>query len=157
MNKDMIVDVAQPELQDCKAFRVVGLSAACNFEDVSGIPGLWQAFNERINEVEGRSGEVTFGVCYDADEAGNFRYLAGAKSDAAARGMDLVEVPAGRYAVFTHKGHVSDLPKTVYTIWNKCLPDLGLTPTGAPDFERYDSRFDPTTGFGSVEVWIPVS
>jgi predicted transcriptional regulator YdeE len=28
---------------------------------------------------------------------------------------------------------------------------------GAPDFERYDKRFDPQTGEGEIEIWVPVS
>ena len=73
------------------------------------------------------------------------------------QGMDFVDIPASRYAVFTHSGHISDFPKTVYTIWNKYLPDAGLEPAGTPDFELYDRRFDPDTGRGDVEIWIPIS
>ena len=82
-----------------------------------------------------------------------------AKQEAAGKteGMDYVDIPAGRYAVFTHSGHISDLPRTVYTIWNKSLPDLGLEPRKAPDFERYDKRFDPETGRGTLEIWIPIA
>ena len=68
----------------------------------------------------------------------------------------MLDIPAGTYAVFTHRGHISDLPKMVYTAWNKGLPDAGLEPTMAPDFEVYDERFDPKTGRGVVELWLPV-
>jgi AraC family transcriptional regulator len=30
--------------------------------------------------------------------------------------MEHVDLPAQRYAVFTHDGHISALPKTVYTV-----------------------------------------
>ncbi|MGF1551465.1 MAG: GyrI-like domain-containing protein [Paracoccaceae bacterium] len=157
MNKDMIVDVAKPELRDRAAFRVVGLSARCTFEDTSAIPALWQAFDAREAAVSGTAPGVAYGVCCDADAAGRFRYLAGVEADGRAEGLDVVDVSANRYAVFTHRGHVSDLAKTVYTIWNESLPDAGLEPAKAPDFERYDHRFDPETGRGVVEVWIPVA
>ena len=26
----------------------------------------------------------------------------------------------------------------------------------APNFERYDEKFDPSTGDGGLEIWIPV-
>jgi AraC family transcriptional regulator len=26
----------------------------------------------------------------------------------------------------------------------------------APFFERYDERFDPRTGMGDVEIWVPI-
>ena len=72
-------------------------------------------------------------------------------------GMESLDVPAGQYAVFTHSGHIADLPKTIYTIWNKTLGEAGLKPRAAPEFELYDKRFDPETGRGIVEVWIPVA
>ena len=67
-----------------------------------------------------------------------------------------LKVPAGRYAVFTHRGHVSELPKTVRAIWDNGLSQAGLTPIKSPDFEKYGPGFDPETGHGLVEVWIPV-
>ena len=155
VKKDMIVDVAPPELRERQAFRVVGLSVACSFENTSAIPGLWQAANAREGEIEGAVPGAAYGVCCDHDETGRFRYVAGVEAAGKTEGMDHVDIPAGRYAVFTHKGHVSDLPKTVYTIWNKSLPDLGLEPAKAPDFERYDKRFNPETGRGAVEIWVP--
>jgi AraC family transcriptional regulator len=156
MKKDMILPVAAPEIREREAFRVVGLSARCSCEDISGIPGLWQAFNAREDDVADAVHGVAYGVCCDADGTGRFRYLAGVEASSAPQGMDVVNLPKARYAVFTHCGHVADLPKTVYTIWNKALPDAALTPASAPDFERYDERFDVESGRGIIEVWIPV-
>ena len=157
MKKDMIVDVSGPAMRYRDAFRVIGLSTKCTFENTSAIPGLWQSFNDIEEDVKDAVADAAYGVCCDAEETGRFRYLAGVEARETKDGMDHVDVPASRYAVFEHTGHVSDLPKTVYTIWNKTLPDLGLTPAKTPDFERYDNRFDPETGRGTVEVWIPVS
>ncbi|MDU8946271.1 AraC family transcriptional regulator [Ovoidimarina sediminis] len=157
MDNDMIVNVPKPEIRDQKAFRVVGLSAQCSFENTSAIPALWRSFNAREGDVQNAEAGAAYGVCCDADETGRFRYVAGVQARGRTDGMDHVDVPGGRYAVFNHIGHISDLPKTVYTIWNKSLPDLGLEPEKSPDFERYDRRFDPLTGRGKVEIWIPVS
>jgi AraC family transcriptional regulator len=57
--------------------------------------------------------------------------------------------------VFTHRDHVSRLRATVYTIWNKWLPSSGHEHADAPDFELY-SRFDPRTGLGMIEIWLPI-
>lgn len=157
MKKDMIVEVPAPELRDHPGMEVVGLSIRCRFDDVGGIPGLWQAFNAREAEIEGHVAGAAYGLCYGGDDDG-FRYMAGvaAKGAALPEGMERLQVPPGRYAVFAHKGHVSDLPKTVYTIWNKALGEAGLMARPAPDFELYDTRFDVETGRGTVEIWIPV-
>jgi len=71
-------------------------------------------------------------------------------------GLSGTRVPERRYAVFTHKGHVSQLRRTHYTIWNKWLPESGSGFADAPSFERYGEDFNPMTGLGPIEVWMPV-
>lgn len=160
MQKEMIIDIPAPEIKSWDAFRVIGISAQCSFENNSAIPGLWQTFNAREDEVEDPINRAAFGVCCDADKNGGFRYVAGYQASPSAalpKGMDDVTMPAGRYAVFIHSGHISDFGKTVYTIWNKALPDAGLEPRHAPNFELYDQRFNADTGRGDVEIWIPIN
>jgi len=53
-------------------------------------------------------------------------------------------------------GHISGIRGTWATIWNKALPESGYQLADAPDFERYDENFDPRTGMGGVEIWIPI-
>ncbi|MEL6839333.1 MAG: AraC family transcriptional regulator [Pseudomonadota bacterium] len=159
MQKEMIVDVAAPEIRTRPAFRVIGLDQIATFDDNSALATLWAQFNAREDEVADLIGDCAYGVCCDADGQGTFRYVAGVEAPAGTgvpKDMSDVHLPAGRYAVFTHSGHIADFPKTVYTIWNKALPDAGLEPRQAPEFERYDQRFDVQTGRGEVEVWIPI-
>jgi AraC family transcriptional regulator len=74
-----------------------------------------------------------------------------------------LEVPAQRYAVFVHDGHVSGIRDTMYTIKKGWLPKLMVAGrTGAergvqPDFfERYGKDFDPKTATGKIELWVPL-
>jgi AraC family transcriptional regulator len=67
-----------------------------------------------------------------------------------------VRIPEARYAVFTHAEHISTIRRTVNTIWNAWLPISGMKAADAPNFERYDEKFDPSTGNGGLEIWIPV-
>lgn len=159
MNKDMIVDITAPEFRERGAFRVTGLSVRCTFETNAVIPKLWGDFDQRSGEIPLPVPGVFYGVCCDMEPDGHFRYVAGLESAAlhVPDGFDTVDLAAGRYAVFKHVGHISDFNKTVYTIWNKALPDAGLTPAKAPDFELYDERFDPKTASGTVEIWIPLA
>ena len=39
----------------------------------------------------------------------------------------------------------------------RALSTAGLEATDGPAFERYDARFDPRTGSGGFEIWVPVS
>lgn len=159
MQQEMIVNVPAPKIMTRDAFRVIGMSAQCSFGNNAPIPPLWQALNARAAEFDERALAAGYGVCCDADGQGNFRYVAGFAGIANSpipEGMDDVTIPAGKYAVFTHKGHIADFPKTVYSVWNKALPDAGLNPRQAPEFELYDQRFDVASGRGVVELWIPV-
>lgn len=67
-----------------------------------------------------------------------------------------VRLAPQKYAVFEHFDHVSALRRTAYTIWNKWLPQSGHEAAEAPSFERYGAAFDPQTGTGAIEVWLPL-
>jgi AraC family transcriptional regulator len=58
--------------------------------------------------------------------------------------------------VFFHRQHIAAIRSTWNAIWNGWMPQSGHTPADAPLFERYDERFDPRTGQGGVELWIPL-
>jgi AraC family transcriptional regulator len=124
------------------------------------IPAQWQAFRE-LGELPGRRDAVTYGVVCGSDPAARtFEYMCAAEVDtfdALPRELGRMRVPAQRYAVFTHRGHVSTLRATWDAIWQRWLPGSGQHPADTPDFERYDARFDPRSGSGEVEIWFPVA
>ena len=67
-----------------------------------------------------------------------------------------VRIPAQRYAVFTHRDHISTIRRTWKTIWHKWLPESGHELADAPTFERYGEAFDPRSGRGGLEIWLPL-
>lgn len=159
MSMNKIIESAPPDIRVRDGFRVAGLCLTCSYENNSGIPALWQAFNAREHEVD-PDGTAGYGVCFQAEAEGHFNYLAGLETRGAhpiPKDMVQLDIPGGRYAVFTHKGHIADFPKMVCTAWSNGLSDAGLTPREAPDFELYDSRFDTESGRGEVELWIPIT
>jgi AraC family transcriptional regulator len=42
-------------------------------------------------------------------------------------------------------------------IYNEWLPRSGRQAAEAPLLERYDERFDASTGSGGFEIWIPLT
>src|ERR1700761_7055598 len=151
--------IAPPRFETGKAMLVAGLGDRFSHDNGAGIPGLWQRFHQYIANFPGRTGKAAYGVCCNGDDAGNFDYIAGVEvadfSDLP-REFSRVRIPEQRYAVFTHKDHVSAIRRTVNTIWNHWLPASGLKAADAPSFERYDEKFDSATGNGGFEIWIPV-
>lgn len=154
----------EPRIAHRSAFNVVGMAEHFTPATSSRIPELWTRFVARLDEIPFRHGTDTYGLCVDADPAGGeeagFTYVAGvevARIDAIPDGMMALTVPAGRYAVFTHRGHISRLPDTVKQIWGRWLPASPYRHVRRPDFEHYDARWDPQTGLGEIDVWVPIA
>lgn len=148
-----------PRFETSKPLLVAGLGGRYSSENGAGIPGQWQRFHQCVADFPHRIGKLAFGVCCNGDDAGNFDYIAGVEvSDFSdlPREFARVRIPEARYAVFTHRDHISTIRRTVNTIWNHWLPASGLKAADAPNFERYDENFDPLTGDGGLEIWVPV-
>jgi AraC family transcriptional regulator len=148
--------MAAPRLVEREAFTVAGLCARYTHETVAGIPALWQRFAAH-GASPNRIGPHEYGVCVPA-EGGAFDYTCGIEvGGAAPEGLVLLRIPAQRYAVFFHAGHISAIRMSFRAIFDEWLPASGSRATGGPDFERYDERFDVGTGDGGVEIWVPVA
>lgn len=159
MDESILTNLPPPRFEDGEPLLIAGLSERYNCEASMGIPSQWQRFNEYFGKVPGQIGRIAYGVCHNTDDAGNFDYLCGVEvSDFSSVPDTLshVRVPAQRYAVFTHREHISSIRRTWNTIWNAWLPASGHTPADAPNFERYSEQFDPVTGMGGVEIWLPL-
>jgi AraC family transcriptional regulator len=148
-----------PRFETSKPLLVAGVSERISEENGAGIPALWQRFHQSVADLPGRVGPVAYGVCCNGDDAGNFDYIAGVEvadfSDLPREFMR-VRIPANKYAVFTHREHISTIRRTISAIWNHWLPQSGFQAGDAPNFERYDENFDPHSGNGGLEIWLPI-
>ena len=159
MDSTLIDNLEAPRFQTGRPLLVAGIAERYSTENGAGIPGQWQRFHQSVANIPGRIGKVAYGVCCNGDDAGNYDYIAGVEvSDFSdlPREFSRVRIPEARYAVFSHRDHISTIRRTIDTIWNDWLPASGLKAADAPNFERYDENFDSLTGNGGLEVWIPV-
>ena len=67
-----------------------------------------------------------------------------------------VEIQPQKYAVFEHKGPLTQLPDTFQYIWKTWLPQSGKEAADAPEFERYSEDFNPKLNTGKLEIWVPI-
>ena len=159
MDSTMIDNLPAPRFEISKPLLVAGLGERYTWESGAAIPSQWHRFHHAVANIPERIGQVAYGVCCNGDDAGNFDYIAGVEvpdfSDLP-REFSRVRIPEQKYAVFTHRDHVSTIRRTINTIWNEWLPASGLKAADAPNFERYDQNFDPVSGDGGLEIWIPV-
>jgi AraC family transcriptional regulator len=145
-------------MQTSRPIRIAGLKEHYAADKSAAIPSQWQRFIPYIGHVPGQTGNETYGLM-EFYENGEMDYTAGVEVGSASRisaPLALIDVPEQFYAVFTHRGHVSDIRLTCDAIWNDWFPRSGARPANGPQFEKYDSRFDPSTGHGEMEIWIPV-
>lgn len=148
----------EPRIEQRPAMHLVGTICDYAFADgdmLRALPQQWAAFGPLIPKVEAAGPPIAFGVALPAGDPSCFRYMAAvpAKPDAAPPpGMSVVDLPARSYLAFPHHGHVSTLNRTV------AVACAGREPSArGPSFlEYYGPGFDPATGRGDIEVWLPL-
>jgi AraC family transcriptional regulator len=148
-----------PRFERGKEIVVAGLNESYTFENRVKIPVQWERFAPKIGKVPGQMGQVSYGVCWNVSPGRGFEYLSGVEvKDAKSLPAEFatVRLPAREYAVFTHQDNVSAIGNTIDKIWNEWVPQAGLKVASAPCFERYTEEFNPKTGMGGMEIWIPL-
>ncbi|UFZ03836.1 AraC family transcriptional regulator [Bradyrhizobium ontarionense] len=159
MDSSPLATLTPPRLVHNNALLVAGVAERFSHDNGAGIPALWRRFHQMVGGIPARVGGLAYGVCCNGDDAGNFDYIAGVEvadfSDLP-RAFARIRIPAATFAVFSHAEHISMIRRTVSTIWNHWLPSSGYTVADAPNFERYDRCFDPLTGNGGLEIWVPI-
>lgn len=151
-----------PRFVDSPALALAGFGARYTAETMGRIPAQWMRFGADVGQVAG-SGPGAYGLCY-AWRDGTMEYACACDAAPGARlpeGWRPLPLPAARYAVFPHEGHVSDMTRVASWILHEWLPASGRR--AAPGFaggveliEWYGPRFDPQAGFGDIEFWLPV-
>lgn len=157
----------EPTIQHIDAFTAVGLAGSFvpidqpDPDNMTIIPRLWQGLRARADDLPMSSLGLRVGVIgAQPAEDGRLDYLAGRilKGGAAVpAGFDMRRVPAGTFAVFTHKGPVSTIGHTLHYIFGAWLPRSGRTLRDGAEFERYPETYDPTSDTAAVEICIPIS
>jgi len=130
---------------------IAGLKERYSCDSSAAIASQWQRFAPHL-----KAGQTTYGVKYNPDDEGTFDYLCGIETSDPPADWTTVRIPEQKYAVFTHKAHISTVGHTHSTIWSQWLPESDLKVTQAPDFEKDGPEFNGQTGEGGLEIWIPV-
>lgn len=156
---DKPITLTPPRIETGKTLLIAGLNERYTHATSAAIPSQWQRFLPHIGHVPGQVGKIAYGVFYNSDDSGHMDYLTGVEvrefSDLP-KDFARLRVPEHLYAVFRHQGHVAAIRGTMNAIWNHWLPQSGHEAADAPGLERYDETFDPQTGLGGFEIWIPV-
>lgn len=159
MDETLLANLEPPRFENGRTLLIAGLSERYNSETSAGIPAQWQRFVPHLGHIPGQIGRTAYGVLCNSDDAGNTEYISGVEVSDFARvpkEFSRLRIPEQRYAVFTHRDHISTIRRVWFTIFNKWLPESGYRAAEGPEFERYGEEFDSVTGTGGFEVWIPI-
>lgn len=153
--------IAPPTVVRREQLPVAGISRRFPVDDFACIPSLWQDLRAFDDAIPGQRGTTRYGVISNMSAGGtDYRYLAGVEIAASTEVHDPLSrttLPAGRWATFTHAGHITTVTSTLRAIFVQALPAAGLTPHDTPDLlEIYPETFDPRSGLGGVELSVPL-
>jgi AraC family transcriptional regulator len=150
----------EPRIQEAKSLLIAGLQHHYTPQTVGEIPQLWQRLMPYLGKIAGQAGRSTYGVGFNNSERG-FDYIAGvevANFSGVPKEFSKLTIPAQKYYVFVHEGHVSEIPKTIGAIINEWVPASGYKFAALPSMlERYGEDFNPQTGTGDMEIWVPAA
>jgi AraC family transcriptional regulator len=158
--------LAEPVFTQGRPLRIAGLREQYTLARRGTIHEQWRRFGERwFGRVPGGVSREAYGISLAPAPGFDFAYVCGVEvSDLslAPPDLDRLEIPACRQARFVHAGPVTELPGTIGAVLDEWLPRSGLAVDAAahPEIptivEWYGARFDPATGRGDMEVWVPV-
>ena len=152
--------LAAPRFVQAAPMLAVGFAKHHPFEKPQDIPIQWQTFMATMYaDIPHKSQTAPIGISWEMDDDGNFEYVCAtevSKFSSTPKGLIEITIPAQRYAVFSHDGHVSAVGATYNAILNDWLPASGERAADAPCLEHHKPTFNPQTGMGGVEIWIPL-
>jgi AraC family transcriptional regulator len=138
---------------------LVGLSG--DFTSPKGIPELWQKFESDLGKIPGQRGHIAYGIVMnDGSSPAKFSYMAAVRVNTFSgvpAHLSRLTIPAYKYKVFLHDEHVSKISSTVEKLRNSSTIAAGVPSEGKflAFLEHYGEEFDPKTGMGGMEIWVP--
>lgn len=155
----------KPSIQSLEASTFVGKQLEMSFA-ANKTRALWMDFMPRRRLVEKVVGTALYSFeCYPEGFHKVFNPHAlfvkwaavkVAATDSIPVNMEVLNVPAGEYAVFQYKGKASDASSFYESIYTKWLPATGYTLDERPHFTVMGERYKNEDPESEEEIWIPI-
>jgi AraC family transcriptional regulator len=158
MQQDSNLQLAEPRFIDAKPMSMVGLSQRYDYDSMDGIPAQWQRFNRYVGSIPDEVSGAAYGVCTNGDDK-SMDYVSAVEVREFSlidKELTRIRIPEQRFAVFAHGGHIAEIRAVFRAIFGSWLPASGYQLADAPTLEKYGPAFDPATGRGGYEIWLPV-
>jgi len=149
------------EIVDRPATLIVGVARDFTMETRHTIPVLWSTFFEGGYDIPDQADAAMYGVSFNQDGAGGFRYGVGMAVEKApdemAEGLCTMELSAGPHAVLRAFGPVTELPQQFDRMFSSWLPSSNYEIRIGAVFERYPQDARNNREAMAYEIWVPVS
>ncbi|QDT88314.1 AraC family transcriptional regulator [Gimesia chilikensis] len=160
MDSTQLPRLNPPREETLPALSFAGLFERYDCQSSAGIPNQWQRASPLLGSISPLVSQDAYGICFNFDETdGKFDYMAGVPVEQGTTlppGLVRFDLPTHKYAVFQHGGHISEIRSVIAAIWADALSQANQEPISGPVLEKYGPEFDPQTGRGGFEIWIPV-
>ena len=161
---DTSTSVSQPRIEHAGPLLIAGFREPLDEHAQQKIPQLWQRLVANWDQIPQRMPPPDYGLCIHLKNH-EYYYMAGVAVwdfDELPTIFSPFIIPSQRYAAFAHQGNVKDICTTIDFAFDQWLPQSGYRHATATEnslhfFERYGEKFDPQTGEGDIEIWIPIT
>ncbi len=145
-----------------KAFTAIGFSKDLKTDsNLEEFNELWSKFNNNIEQIEKRKGNLNIGIYQNKFEDGlpleEFNYTAAAITDDDANipdGMNKIQIPESDYTIFTHLEGYETLNNTYKYIYDEWLKKSDHQLAQTPSFTMVLQSF--LTGAIEIEIHVPI-
>jgi AraC family transcriptional regulator len=154
-----------PRIEILEEKKLVGKRLKMSFSKYN-IGELWKSFMPRRKEIlNNLTSELISMVVYNPNHFEDFKPTNEFERWATIEVRDFENVPiemetfvlpSGKYAVFSHKGDVSEFQKTSQNIYNIWLPNSEYILDNRPHFEVLGDKYKNDHPNSEEEIWIPI-
>ncbi len=143
-------------------FTVVGIEKEFEFQESSKIiPEMVHEVLGRKSEIKNVQGVASYGITTKvSDTKMTYIYAVNvSKVEDLPVGMVSKEIPSQEYAVFIHKGPITNIKETYDYIFSKWLKENDVETIQAPSFEYYGEKFIPygdKIADSIIEINLPI-
>jgi len=153
----------QPRIETISEKKLVGKRLQMSFAD-NKTAELWRSFMPRRKEIKNVIGSDLFSLqnYNQVNPFQNFNPEEVFEKWAAVEVSNLDNIPdemedftllGGKYAVFNHKGHSTDIFLYIFQTW---LPQSGYQLDHRPHFEILGEKYKNNHPDSEEEIWIPI-
>lgn len=153
-----LLHIAPPTIEKRGAFKIAGIAARHRQGDYAGLPRQWGRLAASAPPSVTNARPALFSARHN-DDPEWFDYICGVMPTAdraLPHAFNSLQIAAADYLIFRQNQHVSAIGRVFTAIYGRWLLESDHDIAGAPIIEHYPTTFDPPTGNGGFEIWLPL-